>query len=135
MLWLESLKAYSSCGLDWKVRCPAVHATSQIHGGSKSHHECPEADRFCDGIHAVIEPFFKRLFHHLWNTLVSVKEEVEGEVACHGEYGSTRHSSTREISGMEASQERAPRLYRYLKRLQLAGWADFARWSNLLRYP
>ena len=42
--------------------------------GQKRHHECAEADRICDGIHAVIEPFFKRLFHYLWNAWVSVKE-------------------------------------------------------------
>jgi len=43
-------------------------------------------------------------------------------VACHGEHGSTKHASTREIPVMEASQERAPRLHGYLKRLPLAGW-------------
>ena len=109
--------------------------------GQKRHHECAEADRICDGIHAVIKPFFKRLFHFLWNARVSVKEEVDGGtgksggVACHGECGSARHASTREIPKMEASQERVPRLHRYLKRLHPAGWAGFARWSSLFRHP
>ena len=44
------------------------------------YHECAEVDRIYDGIHAVIKPFFKRLFHFLWNAWVSVKEEVDGEL-------------------------------------------------------
>lgn len=47
MLWLESLKPHSSCGLGRKARCPAVHATSQIHGGSKSHHQPDGTDEQC----------------------------------------------------------------------------------------